>query len=168
MGVTFTNHFSTHQISSRNYYVGLCYFSYTSYATTRQLCAPTSSLLGLGHHINPSALQHRPCRSVDFKHIRPTPPWSPLHRVNDIGLIVLLSMRRISPFYNSTAHFTPLRVCLFRALLGSFSSSLPESDSMNYKLSIQNYISRVPTCPLSKPVVRSGATLHSRAAAHSE
>ena len=51
-----------------------------------------------------------------------------------------------------------MRVCLFRASLGSFSSSLPESDSMNCKSSIQNYISRIPTCSLSKLVVCSGAT----------
>ena len=83
-------------------------------------------------------------------------------------------MRQISHFCNQTAHFTPLRVCLFQASLGISSSPLPESDSMNYNLSIQNYINRVPTGPQSKPIVcsgampHSGATPHSGAAAHSE
>ena len=146
----------------------MCYFSYTSYATTRRPHAPTSSLLRLGHHTGLSAPQHRPCRSIDFKHIRPTPQRNPLHHINDIDLVVSLGMRQIHLFCNQTAHFTPLRVCLFRASLRSFSSSLPESDSMNCKSSIQSYISRIPTCPLSKPIVRSGATLHLEAASHLE
>ena len=132
MGVIHTNHFSTYQISSRNYFVGLCHFSYTSYAITRRPYAPTSSLLRLGHHTGISAPQHRPCRSVDFKHIRPTPLWNPLCRISDIDLVVSLGMRQINLFYNQTAHFTPLRVCIFRASLGSFTSSLPESTLMNY------------------------------------
>ena len=84
-GVIHTNHFSTHQISSRNYVIGLCHF-YTSYAITRRPYAPTSSLLGLGHRTGPSAPQHRPCRSVDFKHIQPTPLLNPLHCINYIDL----------------------------------------------------------------------------------
>ena len=64
-----------------------CAIFYTSYAITRRPYATTSSLLGLGHHTGPSAPQHRPCRSVDFKHIRPTPLWNPLHRINDIDLV---------------------------------------------------------------------------------
>ena len=62
-------------------------FFYTSYAITRRLYAPTSLLLRLGHHTGPSAPQHRPCRSVDFKHIRSTPLRNPLHRINNIDLV---------------------------------------------------------------------------------
>ena len=64
-----------------------CAIFYTSYAITRRPYAPTSSLLGLGHHTGPSAPKHRPRRFVHFKHIRPTPLWNPLHRNNDIDLV---------------------------------------------------------------------------------
>ena len=64
-----------------------CAIFYTSYAITRRPYVLTSSLLRLGHRTGPSAPQHQPCRSVNFKHIRTTPLWNPLHRINDIDLV---------------------------------------------------------------------------------
>ena len=85
--VLFTQIISAHIKFPREIISTACAIFYTSYAITRRPHMPTSSLLGLGHHTGPSAPQHRPCRSVDFKHIRPTPLWNPLHRTNDIDLV---------------------------------------------------------------------------------
>ena len=85
--VLFTQIISAHIKFPREIISLACAIFYTSYAITRRPYAPTSSLLGLGHHTGPSAPQHRPCRSVDFKHIQPTPLWNPLHRINDIDLV---------------------------------------------------------------------------------
>ena len=85
--VLFTQIISAHIKFPQEIIVLTCAIFYTSYAITRWPYAPTSSLLRLGHHTGLSAPQHRPCRSVDFKHIRPTPLWNPLHRINDIDLV---------------------------------------------------------------------------------
>ena len=56
MGVIHTNHFSTHQISSRNYCVDLCHFLHklprSLDGPTRQLhrCSDSVSILVLAHH----------------------------------------------------------------------------------------------------------------------
>ena len=85
--VLFTQIISAHIKFPREIISLACAIFYTSYTITRRPYAPTSSLLGLGHHTGPSAPQHRPCHSVDFKHIRPTPLWNSLHRINDIDLV---------------------------------------------------------------------------------
>ena len=71
--VLFTQFISAHIKFPREIISLACATFYTSYAITRRPYAPTSSLLGLGHRTGPSAPQHLPCRSVDFKHIRPNP-----------------------------------------------------------------------------------------------
>ena len=56
--VLFTQIISAHIKFPQEIIVLTCAIFYTSYAITRRPYAPTSSLLGLGHHTDPSAPQH--------------------------------------------------------------------------------------------------------------